>query len=211
MPRIRFSLALIAAALLLPTLAACNDSGDGKDKAAAPSAPARPPSAVSVITVAPEAIPIVNELPGRISPTRVAEVRPRVSGIVTDRVFTQGSRVEAGDVLYKIDPAKSKVEVARTQASLERAKAEQLRAQQDADRQKQLLDRKVIATQQLETSTATLAQANANVAAAKPELDPAELDLQYADVRAPSYGRLGRVLPTEGALASAHHLPPTHY
>lgn len=207
MPRTRFSLALIAAALLLPTLAACNDSG-GKDKGAASAAPARPPSAVSVITVAPEAIAIVNELPGRISPTRTAEVRPRVSGIVTDRVFTQGSRVEAGDVLYKIDPAKFKVEVARTQASLERAKAEQLRAQQDADRQKQLLDRKVIAAQQLETSNATLAQANANVAVAKAELDAAELDLQYADVRAPISGRIGRALITEGALVSANNAEP---
>ena len=100
MSRTRSSFALIAAALLLPMLAACNDSGDSKDKAAA--APARPPSAVSIITVEPEVIPIVNELPGRISPTRIAEVRPRVSGIVTDRVFTQGSRVEAGDVLITL-------------------------------------------------------------------------------------------------------------
>ncbi|MGX1100751.1 efflux RND transporter periplasmic adaptor subunit [Amorphus sp. MBR-141] len=206
MSRTRSSFALIAAALLLPMLAACNDSGDGKDKAAA--APARPPSAVSIITVEPEVIPIVNELPGRISPTRIAEVRPRVSGIVTDRVFTQGSRVEAGDVLYKIDPAKFKVEVARTQASLERAKAEQLRAQQDTDRQKLLLDRKVIAAQALETSTATLAQANANVAVAKAELEAAQLDLQYADVKAPISGRIGRALITEGALVSANNTEP---
>lgn len=208
MPRTRLSLALIAAALFLPVLAACNDSSGSKDKGAASTAPARPPSAVATVTVTPEKIAIVNELPGRISPTRIAEVRPRVSGIVTDRVFTQGSRVEAGEVLYKIDPAKFKVEVARTQASLERAKAEQLRAQQDADRQKQLLDRKVIAAQQLETSNATLAQANAAVAVAKAELDAAELDLEYADVRAPISGRIGRALITEGALVSANNAEP---
>ena len=181
MPRTRFSLALIAAALFLPALAACNDSSGSKEKGAASAAPARPPSAVATVTVTPEKIAIVNELPGRISPTRIAEVRPRVSGIVTDRVFTQGSRVEAGEVLYKIDPAKFKVEVARTQASLERAKAEQLRAQQDADRQKQLLDRKVIAAQQLETSNATLAQANAAVAVAKAELDAALVSANNAE------------------------------
>ncbi|WP_018700867.1 efflux RND transporter periplasmic adaptor subunit [Amorphus coralli] len=207
MPRIHLPLALAAILCLAPVLAACNDSGEAQEKGAA-AAPQRPPSPVAIVTVEPERIPIIDELPGRISPTRIAEVRPRVSGIVTDRVFTQGSRVEAGDVLYKIDPAKFKVAVAQAEASLARAKAEQLRAQQSADRQKQLLDRKVIAAQAYETANATLAQADATVAVAQAELEAAQLDLEYADVKAPISGRIGRALITEGALVSANNTEP---
>ena len=60
-------------------LVGCSD-----EQAAAPGAP--PPAAVKVVTVKPEELPITNELPGRIAPTRLAEVRPRVSGIIVERV-----------------------------------------------------------------------------------------------------------------------------
>ncbi|MEW5424934.1 efflux RND transporter periplasmic adaptor subunit [Amorphus sp. 3PC139-8] len=206
MLRTPFAITKIAAIALLLGLAACNDAEQSSNQAAA--APARPPSPVSVVTVEPDKIPIVDELPGRISPTRIAEVRPRVSGIVVERVFTQGSRVEKGDVLYKIDPAPFQVEVQRAEASLKRAEAEQLRAQQDADRQQKLLDRKVVAQQAYDTASAELAQANANVALAKAELAAAKLNLEYADVTAPISGRIGRALITEGALVSANNSEP---
>ncbi|MBN9276248.1 MAG: biotin/lipoyl-binding protein, partial [Hyphomicrobium sp.] len=85
--------------------------------------PPNMPVPVSVITVAPEDVPITNELPGRIAPTRIAEVRPRVSGIVIERVFEQGSLVKQGDVLYRIDPAQFKVQVDSARATLKRAEA----------------------------------------------------------------------------------------
>ncbi|MDQ0313780.1 efflux RND transporter periplasmic adaptor subunit [Amorphus orientalis] len=197
---------LVAIALLL-VLAACNDT-EQQSSSGASAAPARPPSPVSIVTVEPQQIPIVDELPGRIAPTRTAEVRPRVSGIVTERVFTQGSRVEKGDVLYKIDSAPFEVQVKRAEANLKRAQAEQLRAQQDADRQKKLLDRNVVAQQAYDVASAELAQANANVAAAEAELRTAKLDLEYANVTAPISGRIGRALITEGALVSANNSEP---
>ena len=73
---------------------------------------------VSVVTVKPQPRAIVRELPGRIAPTRVAEVRPRVSGIVVERLFHQGSEVKAGDPLYQIDPRPFEVEVQATEAAL---------------------------------------------------------------------------------------------
>ena len=66
---------------------------------------------VSVVTVAPRPRAVVRELPGRIAPTRVADVRPRVSGIVVERSFSQGSEVKAGDTLYRIDPRPFEVEL----------------------------------------------------------------------------------------------------
>ena len=66
---------------------------------------------------------MVRELPGRISPTRVADVRPRVSGIIVKRMFSQGSEVKAGDPLYQIDPRPFEVEVQSNEAALAKAKA----------------------------------------------------------------------------------------
>jgi len=162
-----------------------------------------PPVTVSIITTEKQDLPIIAELPGRIAPMRIAEVRPRVSGIVIERVFTQGSLVKEGDVLYRIDPAPFQVQVDSAKATLRRAEAAQLRARQQADRQKELRERNITSPQQLEEALATLAQADADVAAAQAGLTAAELNLQYTEVRAPISGRIGRALITEGALVSS--------
>lgn len=187
------------AVALFPVLSACTPSEADNSGAAAKAAP---PVGVSVVTVAPESLTITNELPGRIAPTRIAEVRPRVSGIVVERVFEQGSVVKQGDVLYRIDPEPFKVRVASAEATLQRAKAAQLQAQQQADRQKQLRDRSFASMQQLDNAVAALAQADADVALAEAGLAEARLNLNYSEVRAPISGRIGRAIVTEGALVS---------
>ena len=164
---------------------------------------ATPPVTVSVVSAESQDIPIIEELPGRVAPMRMAEVRPRVSGIVIERVFEQGSQVEEGDVLYRIDPAPFKVQVDSATATLRRAEATQLRARQQADRQQQLRERNISSEQQLEDAQAALAQADADVAAAQAGLTAAELNLQYTEVKAPITGRIGRALITEGALVSS--------
>jgi membrane fusion protein (multidrug efflux system) len=183
--------------ICLPLVAACSES-----KSSANS-PAMPPATVSVVEVKAEPVPIINDLPGRIAPTRIAEVRPRVSGIIQQRVFEQGSLVKEGDVLYRIDPAPFRVQVESAKATLQRATAAQLLARQQADRQKELRQRNISSVQDLDNAIAALAQADADVAVAKAGLDAAMLNLQYADVKAPISGRIGRALITEGALVSA--------
>ncbi|MBN9436488.1 efflux RND transporter periplasmic adaptor subunit [Bosea sp. (in: a-proteobacteria)] len=185
---------LLLGVLLLT--AACSE----EKKPAQGAAAQRPPVAIGVITAEPQTLPVTNNLPGRIAPTRIAEVRPRVSGIVVERVFQQGSMVKQGDVLYRIDPAPFRVRVASAEAALKRAEASQLQARQHSDRIVELLERKVASTQQQETAVAQLAQADADVAAARAGLDAAQLDLEYSEVRAPISGRIGRALITEGAL-----------
>lgn len=195
--------AVALSAILL--LAACDDAADG-NRAAAPKA--RPAMPVGAIVTAAEDIPVVNDLPGRIAPTEIAEVRPRVSGLVIKRVFEQGSMVEAGDVLYRIDPAPFKVQVDSARATLARAEAVQQQARLEADRQKELRSRKVSSAQSLDNAIAALAQADADVAAARAGLAAAELDLQYTEVRAPIGGRIGRALVTEGALVASSNTEP---
>lgn len=186
---------------ILPALAACDVDLAG-DKPVA-TAPARPPAAVSIITAAAEDIPVVNELPGRIAPTNIAEVRPRVSGLVVKRVFVQGTIVQQGDVLYKIDPAPFQVQVQSARATMTRAIATQEQAKRTADRQQELQSRKVASAQTRDDAVAALAQADADVALARAGLAAAELDLHYTDVKAPISGRIGRALITEGALVGS--------
>lgn len=163
-----------------------------------------PPSPVGVITIASESLPIINELPGRIAPTRLAEVRPRVSGIVVERVFEQGSLVKEGDVLYRIDPAPFQVRVDSARGTLARAKAAQLQARQTADRQQQLRKTSISSQQEVDNAIAQLAQSDAEVAVAEAGLAEAQLNLEYSNVKAPISGRIGRARITEGALVSAN-------
>lgn len=188
--------AIAAAASLALLLGAC-------DQKAAEAPAGAPPVAVSFVTVNPETLPIANELPGRIAPTRIAEVRPRVSGILIERVFEQGSVVAQGDVLYRIDPAPFRVRVESAKAALQRAEATRTLARQQEDRQTQLKQRQINSAQSYDTAVAELAQAEADIASAKANLDAAQLDLQYTEVRAPITGRIGRAMITEGALVSS--------
>jgi len=162
-----------------------------------------PPTGVSFVTLKARDLPVISELPGRIAPVRIAEVRSRVTGVVQQRVFEQGSLVKAGDVLYKIDPSLFRVRVASAKASLQRAQATALNASQQFERQKVLQARKASSDVELETATATLAQANADVALAQAALDEAEINLGYTEVKAPISGVIGGALVTEGALVNA--------
>src|SRR6186713_3508086 len=105
---------LVAAALLT----AC-----GKDAGGPP-----PPTEVGVITLAPRAIAITDQLPGRTAAYRVAEVRPQVTGIVQKRMFVEGSDVKAGEQLYQIDPGSYRAALSSAQASLKRAEAQAVTA-----------------------------------------------------------------------------------
>jgi membrane fusion protein (multidrug efflux system) len=163
-----------------------------------------PPPQVAVITVKAEDVPITNDLPGRIAATRTAEVRPRATGIVIERIFEQGSQVKEGDVLYRIDPAPFQVQVDSAEATLRRAKAVQAQARNTAERQEQLRKSNVASAQTYDDAVAQLAQADADVAIAEASLATAKLNLEYTEVKAPISGRIGRALITEGALVSAN-------
>ncbi len=91
---------------------------------------------VSIVTVKPQRRALVRELPGRVAPTRVSDVRPRVSGIVIERLFSQGSEVKAGDALYRIDPQPFEVERAPSEAENERATGAMRQAQAEVEGRK---------------------------------------------------------------------------
>jgi membrane fusion protein (multidrug efflux system) len=155
---------------------------------------------VSVVTVAPRARAVVRELPGRIAPTRVADVRPRVSGIVVERSFNQGSEVKAGDTLYRIDPRPFEVDLQSNEAALARANAVYDQAAQQARRIALLTSQRATTDVENEKAIAAMRQAEADVAGRKADVARAKLNLDYATIRAPIDGIVGAALVSEGAL-----------
>ncbi|HEX7204199.1 MAG TPA: efflux RND transporter periplasmic adaptor subunit [Xanthobacteraceae bacterium] len=192
-------------ACVMTGVSACDEPH--ADQAAAP----RPQ--VSVVTLQPSSRPYIRELPGRIAPTRVAEVRARVAGIVLERSFQQGADVKAGEVLYRIDPVRFQVELDAAEAALAKAQAVHDQAEQQAKRVEKLISGQAASQAQYEIAVATFRQAQADVAARKADVARVKLDLDYTSVRSPINGRIGRALVTEGALVGqgeATHLATVH-
>ena len=181
-------------AAFAPLLARCDESSS-----AVATAQTSEPD-VSIVTVKPQPRAVVRELPGRIAPTRVAEVRPRVSGIVVERLFRQGSEVKAGDPLYRIDPRPFEVEVMANDAALAKAEAALMQAQQQARRIATLFSQRATPEAENEKTIAAERQAQAEVEGRKADLARAKLNLDYATVRAPIDGVVGAALVSEGAL-----------
>jgi membrane fusion protein (multidrug efflux system) len=194
----RFTMRLAVAVLLMagvtPFLAGCD-----QPNAASASVQASEPE-VSIVAVKPQARAIVRELPGRIAPTRVADVRPRVSGNVVERMFNQGSEVKAGDPLYQIDPRPFVVELQSNEAALTRARAVFDHAAQQARRTSLLASQLATTEVENEKATAAMRQAEADVEGRKADVARARLNLDYATVRAPIDGVVGAALVSEGAL-----------
>lgn len=168
---------------LLAVLAAC---GEGDKKPAPAAAAAPPPAEVDVITVEPGSATLTQDLPGRLTAIRSAQVRARVEGVIEKRLFNEGSDIAAGIPLFRID--------ARTyQANLDAAAADLAVAKANLERYQPLLAMKAVSQQEFDAAQARVKQTEATLAKAR-------LDLENAVPPAPISGRIGRALVTEGAL-----------
>ncbi len=183
-------LAGLAACLLL---SACSGAEAPPEEQAVP---------VRVVTVAGETVPNVIELPGRVEPVRVAEVRARVTGIVQERLYEEGTDVGAGQPLFRIDPRELRASYAQTEASLQRARATATNARAVVERYRPLVAENAISGQEYDAALAAAREAEANVAQIRAQLEASSLQLGYTTVRAPIAGRVGRAQVTEGALVS---------
>ena len=181
-------------AAFAPLLAGCDESNS-----AVSAAPPADPD-VSIVVVKQQARAVVRELPGRIAPTRVSEVRPRVSGIVVNRLFHQGSEVKVGDPLYQIDPRPFEVELQSTEAALARAKAVLEQTSLQARRIATLTNQRATSEAENEKAIANLKQAEADVQGREADVARAKLNLDYATIRAPIDGIIGAAVISEGAL-----------
>jgi membrane fusion protein (multidrug efflux system) len=178
-------------------------AGCGKQEAGPP-----PPVEVSVITLQPHSVDIVNQLPGRTSAFRAAEVRPQVSGIVQKRYFTEGGEVKAGEPLFQIDAASYRATLGSAQAALVRAEARLVSAKLLEERYAPLIAANAVSEQENDDAIAARAAAEADVASAKAQVDTARINVVYTQVRSPISGRIGRAMVTEGALVTSEQETP---
>ncbi len=170
----------------------------GKKPASGP--PQMPPAAVSFQPAATETVNITRELPGRIDALRVSEVRARVSGILLEKSFREGVDVNAGDVLFKIDPTPLEAVKENAAAALARTEASLHQAETQLTRYRSLVATNAVSKQDFDNAESAVKVASAEQKAAAATLKTAELKLGYATVVAPISGRVGRAQVTEGAL-----------
>lgn len=159
---------------------------------------------VSAITLETTKIQMTQHLPGRSVAYKVAEIRPQVTGIITKRLFKEGSMVEQGQQLYQIDPAPYLAVYNKVKADLLRAEANLASVAAKESRYRESLKESVVSEQDYDDAKAALLDAKASVAIAKAAIDAAEIDLNYTKVYSPISGQIGKSNFTEGALVTAN-------
>ena len=165
------------------------------------SAPPPPPS-VTVMTPVTRSVVEWDEFSGHLESPRVVQVNARVSGFITEAPYTEGSIVNAGDVLFVIDDRPYRAELASRDAEVARAEASLAQADVQFKRYAAIRESKAISAQDYDQARASLRQAQAGVAAAKAARELAALNLQWTKVTASITGRVGRKLVTEGNLVN---------
>jgi membrane fusion protein (multidrug efflux system) len=169
----------------------------------APSLPPMGPVDVRVIEVQPQTTEVYRDLVGEVRGSQEVEIRSRVSGILVDKLFVDGSVVQKDQLLYRIDAREYRAQLANADAQLASALANQARAKQDVDRYEPLLAENAIARQVYDNAVAAYKQAAAQVEASRAAIEEARLGVEYAEIRAPLSGRIGASQVFEGALISA--------
>ncbi|MCY0147323.1 efflux RND transporter periplasmic adaptor subunit [Hoeflea sp. G2-23] len=168
----------------------------------------RPPTPVTVVTVKAETVTVTSTLPGRVVASGVAEVRPQVNGIITERLFEEGSAVNEGDVLYRIDPATYKAQVVAAEAAVNQAQVGLDSANRELKRMETLRKSNVASEQALDTAVTTRDTADAALQVANAQLLAANIDLDRTTIRAQISGAIGLSLTTQGALVISGQTNP---
>lgn len=162
--------------------------------------PQMPPPQVGVIEAAPQTLPLQRDMVGRLSAFRSADVRARVSGVLLQRVYTEGSDVKEGQTMFRIDPAPLQATLSSAQAQLASAQAAYANAHVAAERARSLAPQKFVSRSDLDNAEALERSTAAAVQQARASVTSARINLGYANVTAPISGRSGKQQVTEGAL-----------
>lgn len=178
--------------LVVITTTACNED----------TPPQTEPAEVHYSVISRERITLTNDLPGRVSPMVVSEVRPQVSGIILERLFEEGSQVVKGQVLYQIDPATYQANYNTAKAALEEAEANVTALALLEKRYRNLFQTHAVSRQDLDNAISDHGQARARIARARAELESAAINLAYTQIKAPISGRIGASAVTPGALVT---------
>jgi len=182
--------------LALPVaLAAALLAGCGRKEA---PPPAKAPVEVSVVTVAPRDVPAVFEWVAQTQSSRQVNIQARVNGFLEKRVYTEGSIVKAGQVLFLMDmkPFQAQVDAAKAQLSKAQAAADVAKA--NLARVKPLTEKEALSQKDLDDATGNYQSTAAQVDAAQAQLTTAQLNLSYCTIASPVDGITGAAAQAEG-------------
>lgn len=201
-----------AVGLLTGGLTGCSDNSSVEQSEDAPL-----PSVV-VTTVKKVSVNPSRSFVGRIEAVEDVQVKARVSGYLLAMDFTEGQSVNAGDLLFEIDPKPYEVEVARLKAEVKRQQAALTNAERNYERGKGLVDDGYISATDMDELESRRDQANASLISSRAALENAELDLSYTNIKAPISGRIGRktvsigdlISPESGALVTLVSMDPMY-
>ncbi len=193
-----YKLTVLAAAASAVMLTGCSRESQ------APAAAAERAVPVTALTIEARQVTVQEEISGRTSAYRVAEVRPQVNGILQKRLFTEGSQVKEGQPLYQIDASTYRATEASAKASLAQAEATLALAKADAARSAELVKINAVSKQSDDSAQANVKTAEAAVQAARASLETARINVGYTSVRAPITGRVSTSEVTPGALMTAY-------
>ncbi|MBQ4864666.1 efflux RND transporter periplasmic adaptor subunit [Pseudoalteromonas sp. MMG013] len=181
-------------------LTACQDMPEAQ------SAGGMPPAQVSVEPVSRTSVPIIIKLPATLAGNKEVEIRARVSGIVESRNFEEGQKVSAGQSLFTLDLEPFTLEVEKAQAEVNVAVATVKQAKRERDRLQKLKNERSVSKRDFDNAASNYDIAVANLASSKVALNESKLDLEYAHVKAPVSGMIGRELVSEGSYVSGPEL-----
>ncbi len=158
---------------------------------------------VDVVTIKPSDIQVWKQYSGHIVAVDRAELRPQVSGRITELKFKDGQYVKKGDVLIVIDPRPYEAALKQAKATLETAKTKVDLAKKDYDRAVELIEKKAVSERLLDERSNAFRVAEAEILRAEGLVDQAEINLDYAYVKAPIAGKVSRAEITEGNLVQS--------
>lgn len=163
---------------------------------------------VGIITIKLETIESTYQLAGRTVASEISQVRPQVNGVVVEQLFKEGSQVNKGQPLYKIDSSLYRDSVDEAAGNLALAKATVNSTRLQAERYKELIKVNGVSKQELDNAQSAYEQAKATVTVNEAVLKTARTNLRYTQVTAPISGRIGRSSITPGALVTSAQTDP---
>src|SRR5438067_6356544 len=162
-------------------------AADGSKKK---SAPPQTPLPVNVVTAVEKEVNEWDEFTGRLEAVESVEIRPRVSGYITEIHFEAGAIIKKGDLLYVIDPRPYQADFDRAAAEVERMQAQEKLAQIELDRAKELRAKNTISASEFDQKAATYQGASAATASAVAAKNAAALNLEFTQVKSSIGGRV---------------------
>ncbi|MDO9469071.1 MAG: efflux RND transporter periplasmic adaptor subunit [Thiobacillus sp.] len=165
--------------------------------------------AVKTVAVAVRDFPRVIDLPGTLEAAQQVAIVAQTSGTVLRQHVQEGDQVRAGETLFTLDARPAQARIAQNQAALTGARAETAEAARKMERLAPLMKSGYISQQEFDDARLALEAARARAGTAGAELESARLDAQYAQIRSPIAGRVGRIAIRQGSLVQAGGDPLT--